>query len=76
LTWEGVLKHADESTYDWYEQNLQITALVRKQQQAIEKQDWAEVEKLNHELLAKSEEIGNEKHDDWKRDMGQRKDLQ
>ena len=76
MTWEWILKHADESTYDWYEQNLQITALVRKQQQAIEKQDWVEVERLNHEILAKSEEIGKEKYDDWKRDMTSREDLE
>ena len=74
--WEEILKHADESTYDWFQQNIQIIALVRKQQQAITKQDWAEVERLNHELLAKSEEIGKEKHADWQRDMESREDLE
>ena len=74
--WKEILKYVDESTFDWYEQNLQITALVRKQQQAITKQDWAEVEKLNHELLAKSEEIGKEKHADWRRDMESRENLE
>ena len=75
MTWEDMLKYADESTYDWYEQTLQITALLMKQQQAIEKQDWAEVEKLNQETLIKSEQIGKEKYDTYRDYMAQREDL-
>jgi hypothetical protein len=75
MSWKGILKHADESTYDWYEQNLQITTLIRKQRQAIEKQDWAEVERLNQEMLIKSEQIGKEKSDTYRDYMAQREDL-
>ncbi len=70
LTWQSVLKYADEDTFTLITEDLaKITKLGREQRQAIEKQDWAEVERLNQEIINASEAPSNEKWKNWKRSI-------
>ena len=70
LNWQSVLKYADEDTFTLITEDLgKILKLGREQRQAIKKQDWSEVERLNQEILNAANAPSFEKWRDWERSI-------
>tara|TARA_R100001594_G_C3913718_1_gene233950 strand:- start:282 stop:527 length:246 start_codon:yes stop_codon:yes gene_type:complete len=70
LNWQSILKYADEDTFTLITEDLgKILKLGREQRQAIEKEDWLEVERLNQEIINAANAPSSEKWRDWHRSI-------